>query len=271
MKTDSLFYTFFQTLPSAFFDTLGLPPQTADRYSFDSIEVKQLSFRIDGVFLPQTPDLPIYFVEAQFQSDAAFYSRFFSEIFMYLDKVLLTNDWRDVVLYPRRSIDPAEEPQNIRYRELLQPSRVQRLYLNELGDRGRTLPGVGLLCLAVVQEAEVTEYVRGVLRQAQAQGEGYYDLMLELVGRTLVQRYPEISRKELMSMMELQLTGWKESRVFREVLAEGRAEGELKGKAEGKLEGKLEAVPALVARGFTVAEIAEILGLSVAQVQAVQP
>ncbi|WP_396034967.1 DUF2887 domain-containing protein, partial [Candidatus Cyanaurora vandensis] len=55
MKTDGLFYTFFQKLPSAFFDTLVLPPQTADLYTFDSIEVKQLSFRIDGVFLPQTP------------------------------------------------------------------------------------------------------------------------------------------------------------------------------------------------------------------------
>ncbi|WP_287128972.1 hypothetical protein [Candidatus Cyanaurora vandensis] len=32
MKTHGLFYTFFQKLPSAFFDTLGLPPQTADLY-----------------------------------------------------------------------------------------------------------------------------------------------------------------------------------------------------------------------------------------------
>ncbi|WP_287127631.1 hypothetical protein [Candidatus Cyanaurora vandensis] len=64
-------------------------------------------------------------------------------------------------------------------------------------------------------------------------------------------------------MMELQATGWKASRVFREGLEEGRAEGELKG--------KLKIVPALVARGFTVQEIAEILNLSVAQVQASQP
>jgi predicted transposase/invertase (TIGR01784 family) len=42
------------------------------------------------------------------------------------------------------------------------------------------------------------------------------------------------------------------------------------GKLEGKIEGKLEAVPALVERGFSVEEIAQILGLTVEQVQSVQ-
>jgi hypothetical protein len=37
-----------------------------------------------------------------------------SEIFMYLDKAPISNDWRGVVIYPRRSLDPADEPQNAR-------------------------------------------------------------------------------------------------------------------------------------------------------------
>jgi predicted transposase YdaD len=50
-----LFYNIFLTLPTAFFETLGLPPETADLYTFDSVEVKALSFRIDGVFLGSAP------------------------------------------------------------------------------------------------------------------------------------------------------------------------------------------------------------------------
>ena len=83
MKTDGLFYTLFQKLPTAFFETLGLPPETADLYTFDSVEVKALGFHIDGVFLPRTTEVPIYFVGVQFQKDVGFYARFFSEIFMY--------------------------------------------------------------------------------------------------------------------------------------------------------------------------------------------
>jgi predicted transposase/invertase (TIGR01784 family) len=48
---------------------------------------------------------------------------------------------------------------------------------------------------------------------------------------------------------------------------EGKIEGKLEGKIEGKLEGKIEAVPALVERGFSVEEIAQILGLTIEQVQ----
>ncbi len=93
MKTDSLFYQLFQTFPSCFFELLNLPPDTVNDYRFSSVEVKQLSFRLDGVFLPNSPNQPIYFVEVQFQGDEKFYSRFFSEIFLYLHQSNLDNHW----------------------------------------------------------------------------------------------------------------------------------------------------------------------------------
>ncbi len=52
----------FQTFPSIFFELINHPPEEADAYQFSSVEIKQLAFRIDGVFLP-TPDAldqPIY-------------------------------------------------------------------------------------------------------------------------------------------------------------------------------------------------------------------
>ncbi|AKG21071.1 hypothetical protein IJ00_06965 [Calothrix sp. 336/3] len=86
MKTDSIFYSIFQSFPNTFFELINQPPSLAQVYQFSSVEVKQLAFRIDGVFLPNTLELPIYFAEVQFQPDKKFYSRFFTEIFNYLDK-----------------------------------------------------------------------------------------------------------------------------------------------------------------------------------------
>lgn len=70
MKTDSLFYRLFQEFPKIFCEIIGNPSQLANNYQFSSVEVKQTSFRIDGVFLSnQGEENPIYFVEVQFQLD----------------------------------------------------------------------------------------------------------------------------------------------------------------------------------------------------------
>nr|MDJ0620629.1 Rpn family recombination-promoting nuclease/putative transposase [Calothrix sp. MO_192.B10] len=132
MKTDTIFYHLFQNFPSIFFELIHQPPETANYYQFSSVEVKQLAFRIDGVFIPEnnaSPSTPIYFVEVQFQADKKFYSRLFAEIFLYLDKTELSNNWRGVVVYPNRSTDIGETE---RYIELLTSQRVQCIYLDEL-------------------------------------------------------------------------------------------------------------------------------------------
>ena len=75
----------FSNLTAIFF-WIDLPPSEANAYDFASVELKQTAFRIYGVFLPTNNQekIPIYFVEVQFQRDEDFYSRFFSEIFLYL-------------------------------------------------------------------------------------------------------------------------------------------------------------------------------------------
>jgi len=57
MKTDSIFYNIFQEFPSVFFALLGIPAESANQYQFTSQEVKQLAFRLDGLFLPIIPIL----------------------------------------------------------------------------------------------------------------------------------------------------------------------------------------------------------------------
>lgn len=85
MKTDTLFYQLFQDFPSIFFELIGEPTTDISSYQFTAPEVKQRAFRFDGLFLPsaESPELPIYFVEVQFQKKPKFYSRLFAEVFLY--------------------------------------------------------------------------------------------------------------------------------------------------------------------------------------------
>ncbi|MEM1169266.1 MAG: DUF2887 domain-containing protein [Cyanobacteria bacterium P01_H01_bin.35] len=56
MKNDHIFYRIFQDLPETFFQLWRELPEKVNDYRFDSVELKQTSFRIDGVFLPQDID-----------------------------------------------------------------------------------------------------------------------------------------------------------------------------------------------------------------------
>jgi predicted transposase YdaD len=57
MKTDTIFYTLFQTLPGVLFELLEQSEALALHYQFTSVEIKELARRIDGLFLPK-PDFP---------------------------------------------------------------------------------------------------------------------------------------------------------------------------------------------------------------------
>jgi predicted transposase YdaD len=59
MKRDTIFYRIFQQSPGLLFDLLPSRPPNAHDYTFTSIEVKETSFRIDGVLIPPTPDGPL--------------------------------------------------------------------------------------------------------------------------------------------------------------------------------------------------------------------
>lgn len=58
-----------------------------------------------------------------------------------------------------------------------------------------------------------------------------------------------------------------EQRTLERGKLEGEQIAEQRGKLEGEQRGKLEVVPALMQRGFSAQEVAQILGLTVEQVQ----
>ena len=51
MKTDSLFYRLFRHAPMLVFDLAWLEAPAADAYQFRAEEIKQTTFRLDGVLV----------------------------------------------------------------------------------------------------------------------------------------------------------------------------------------------------------------------------
>ncbi|HLO48579.1 MAG TPA: Rpn family recombination-promoting nuclease/putative transposase [Kamptonema sp.] len=260
MKTDTIFYSIFLSFPGIFFELIDCLPEEADAYQFSSVEVKQLSFRIDGVFLPKTTaERPIYFAEVQFQLDETFYSRFFAEIFLYLDKTELKNNWRGVVVYPSRNIESRETE---RYEELLASRRVRRIYLDEISSNGESI-GIETVKLVIEAEETAAEKARELIGQAR---EEITDVvrqreLLQLIETIIIYKFTDKSREEIAAM--LGLGDLRQTRVFQE----GKEEGKQEGKQEGMQQGKLEAVPFMLRLGATVEQIAEALNLKVEEVR----
>lgn len=257
MKTDPIFYRLFQTFPSIFFELINHPPEAAETYQFSSVEIKQTSFRIDGLFLPKgdSPQLPIYFVEVQFKPDKDFYSRFFTETFLYLDKTELPNNWQGVIIYPSRSLDTGKTE---RYIELLESGRVRRLYLDELSTETTSI-GIETVKLVIESEETAAAKAKQLIGQARVQvvDEITQRELIELIETIIVYKLPTKSREEIETM--LGLNEFKQTRVYQEAFSEGVEEGERRA--------KLESVPRLLALGLNVEQIATALKLEVEQVR----
>ncbi|MHC5826907.1 MAG: DUF2887 domain-containing protein, partial [Nostoc sp.] len=71
MKRDTIYYQIFKRFPWLIFELVDYRTEQAQNYRFESVEVKETAFRIDGVFLPPEGATPIiiFFAEVQFQKD----------------------------------------------------------------------------------------------------------------------------------------------------------------------------------------------------------
>jgi predicted transposase YdaD len=98
-------------------------------------------------------NLPLVFLEAQMQSDADFYGRFFASIFLYLRQYKITRPWRGLLILRRRSQDLGSQSPY----QILLDTWVHRLYLEDLIDEVDLSPNLSLLWLLVVSDQEVSE------------------------------------------------------------------------------------------------------------------
>jgi predicted transposase/invertase (TIGR01784 family) len=221
MRRDTIFYQLFRQLPTLLFELLAQPPERADEYVFDAVEVKETSFRIDGVFLPPTNRGIVYFCEVQFQLDELLYERMNSEIGIYTYRNRERfSDWRAVVIYPSRSI---EQSRTEMVREMLASGRITRIYLDELGEIEDLPIGLSLMVLTTLEG----DVAKNQARRAIERSQGNEDI-IGLVSTIILYKFNALSRDEVDAMLGIEL---QQTRVYQEAKAEGLEIGQQQEKA----------------------------------------
>ena len=249
MKTDKLFYRLFHTQPELALELAGMAVPYPKGYRHRSLELKETSFRLDGVLQPPSAEWPHLFWEAQFQPDLSFYARWLASIFICLHQERITA-WRGLVLFPDRSLDVGNpEP----YSPLLEQGVIQRVYLDDLEKTKTDSWGINLIRLIVAKEHNVPIIADDLLSTAGNKTSTLTsDLArveaVDLLETVLVYKLPNLTREEIRTMLHLPDTDLKETRFYREVFAEGEARGETKGILKGKREGELALVLRLLRR-----------------------
>jgi predicted transposase/invertase (TIGR01784 family) len=214
MRRDTIFYQLFRQSPTLLFDLISQPPVDADLYTFDSIEVKETSFRMDGVFVPPNPSGTVYFCEVQFQPDELLYERILSEISIYIYRHRnLFSDWRAIVIYPSRSLEQSDRNAVV---DLLASGRIVRVYLDELGAVSELPIGLGLMVLTTLEGDEAKAEARRLVDLNRNSG-----AIINLVSTIVLYKFGTLSRDEVDLMLGTEL---QQTRVYQEAKADGRTE-----------------------------------------------
>jgi predicted transposase/invertase (TIGR01784 family) len=262
VRRDAIFYQIFKRFPSLLFTLVDQPPEQAQRYRFESVEVKEPSFRIDGVFLPPDDDAAktVFFAEVQFQTDDDLYHRFFCESFLYLYRNrILYPDWYGVVIFASRNLEP--ENTTI-HRTLLNSPQVQRIYLDELGDPNQQPVGISLIQLTTAPEAQMPDQARQLIERVEQAPISILSKtdIVDIITTIAVYKFTNLSREEVETMLGQSL---EETRFYQEVKAEGERIGEH--------DTKVKMISKLLSRGLSIEEIAEIVELSIEEVRQIIP
>ena len=108
--------------------------------------------------------------------------------------------------------------------------------LDELGQQVHLDAAVDLLTLPVRSEPELGQRCRRILENRR-------DLE-PVVFSMLFERFPKLSREEILMIVGLPLQELRHTRAVQEILEEGRLEGRLEGRQEGREEGLEEGLEA---------------------------
>ncbi|MGI0491371.1 DUF2887 domain-containing protein [Alkalinema pantanalense CENA528] len=215
MKRDSIFYQLFKRSPELLFDLIDPNFPNAERYRFESIEVKETAFRIDGVFLPPEDASPkvVFFGEVQFQKDEELYKRFFAELFVFLRRSEVAyDDWGGVIIFGSRSLEPTQWGW---YRSLLLGEQVVRIYLDEIEDWQDQPLAVGLALLTVVSDAEVVDRARVLLERGTVLGQRRD--IIEWISTIMVYRFPQLGWEGVEAMFNIQDVRIEDTRAYQEI------------------------------------------------------
>jgi predicted transposase/invertase (TIGR01784 family) len=220
MKTDKWFYQLFLTMQGIIAELIPNIPSDCE-FDYIAPVIKEREFRLDGLFIPQSENwnIPLIFLEAQMQSDAGFYGRYFAEIFLYLQQYPEKRPWQGLLILHNRQQYLGE---SVPYQVLLR-EQVKCLYLEDLLPRADISPNLALLKLLVLEEAEAFHLGRHILEESETQTT--FQQRLNLIETILVNKFPHLGTQEILRMLDLKTTDITQSRFYQEVVAVGRQEG----------------------------------------------
>ncbi|MBD2771637.1 Rpn family recombination-promoting nuclease/putative transposase [Iningainema tapete] len=251
MSADPLFYEIFKEIPELFFELIEQPEKDPSIYKFSAQEIKQRSFRLDGLLstLEAAPNEPIYIIEAQSYQDDNFYNQFVAKVILYLTQYQPANpEWYAVVIYDRKSHE-GNFPEYLNFFR----AHLRCFYLDELAKTPKQSLAVGVMRLIVENKSKekTGELARQLMSQAQQElsDATLAEKVLEFIKTVVIDKFTNLSREELEAMLNLE--SLKKSKVYQE------------GKEEGVLETKLETIPILLELGLTIEQIAQRLKLDV--------
>ena len=202
LKTDTLFYDLFRELPQLFFELIGKPETNSDIYTFTAQEVKDQSFRLDGLLSTVTgcEDEPLYLVEFQTYKDEEFYERIFGQLFVYFRQYRPPNpQWYLIVIYDRRSHETLPHP---RYQSLVE-NHLHRIYLKELPENDSL--AIGIAKLFVETRNKTSSLAQKLMNKATEEiaDENNQKKVLAFIQSIVVKKFPQLTPKEIQAMLNL--------------------------------------------------------------------
>ena len=271
MTTDPLFYRLFETSPETFFLLLGMSAESARdmaaRYQYEALEFKETSHRVDGVFRPKEPGLPLYILEVQFYRLPTVFADLLVKAYTYLKQHDPGQAFCGVVLFPTRALEPKELTP---YQALLDARVIQRYYLDEMPELANAPLGLSILYLIRQPESQAPATARALIARARVEigDEALRADLIELIETVIIYKLARLSREEIQAM--LQTHDIRETRVYQEAKEEGLKEGFEKGieigvekERQRNLQEKLGTIAKLAAFKHSADDIALILGVDI--------
>ncbi len=253
MKTDHWFYGLFQSAPDLI--TLLLPGSASAApslgpdapgdalYRFGAPELKAVNHRLDGVLWPRgseigTPEQPVVLLEVQMQGSAEFKHRLAAQSFRFLQLHSQVLHLEVVVVVPhkRLRLGPAE----LAFQLEAFLAGVHWLSLEELGQQPGLDPLLRLLTLPVLPKPDIRSATDRILQPRPD--------LVEAVLPILGERFPHLTREEIMALINLPTDHLRDTRFGRELIEEGRLEGEARGRLEGEARGRTAEAAAVALR-----------------------
>jgi predicted transposase YdaD len=230
LKTDHWFYGLFQSVPDLIMLLLpgsasaapSLGPDAAGDalYRFEAPELKAANHRLDGALWPRgsesgTPEQPVVLLEVQMQATAEFKHRLWAQTARFAQLHPQVQHLEVVVLVPhqRLHLGPAALPRQ--QRAFL--ADVHWLSLEQLGRQPGLDPLVSLLTLPVRPEAQIQSATQQIL--------GARPDLFETVVSILMERFPLLTRKDIMEIATIPAKDLRHTRAAQEWMAEGEARG----------------------------------------------